>query len=241
MSFFYVITKFINFTRHPLPYPIEESNKKNAVRDVFVLFILKLLIIISWHYFILKPLCIRFGVRSNIHLAFVYRHPILRIVMTCLVAPIFEELIYRYFMKFKPIFIFIFQTFIIWWVIYYPVKHFSTFSESNLQFIRILLFVVITATQIIIYFNLKENNGTESYFRRNFTMMYYVSILSFACQHVSNFNLNGNFWLVPLIILPFAISGAIYSYSKMKYGMWSNVGMHMGNNLLFTVIIPSII
>jgi hypothetical protein len=87
--------------------------------------------------------------------------------------------------------------------------------------------------------NFKKINMSERadrFFKNNFWVWYYMSAIIFGLIHGLNYKTD-NLWL---LVIPLTLSqilgGLVYGYTRMKYGMWSNISLHMLFNLILTSI-----
>ena len=70
----------------------------------------------------------------------------------------------------------------------------------------------------------------ERTFDRCFPAAFYLSAAGFAALHAFNFGADEPSFALALLVLPQFVSGLIYGYARMRYGMWANVGLHSANN-----------
>jgi membrane protease YdiL (CAAX protease family) len=76
------------------------------------------------------------------------------------------------------------------------------------------------------------------WFRRIFPGLYWLSTLAFALVHLANYTEGSLAILLPLVIPQF-ISGSIFGYARVHFGLWSAVLLHMLHNGMIVLVIVS--
>lgn len=76
------------------------------------------------------------------------------------------------------------------------------------------------------------------WFRTIFPGLYWVSTLAFALVHLANYTEGSLAILLPLVIPQF-ISGSIFGYARVQFGLWSAVLLHMLHNGMIVLVIVS--
>lgn len=69
------------------------------------------------------------------------------------------------------------------------------------------------------------------WFARHFRWFFYATSIAFAAVHLFNFESAG-LAFTPLVI-PQLISGAIFGFARINYGLWSAIGLHSVHNGIF--------
>lgn len=69
------------------------------------------------------------------------------------------------------------------------------------------------------------------WFQRHFVWFYLLASLAFAAVHLTNYEDASPLFL--LLVIPQGIAGLIFGYSRVTYGLWSNVMLHMMHNATF--------
>jgi len=67
------------------------------------------------------------------------------------------------------------------------------------------------------------------FFSRHFPWFYFASALVFAGMHVFNYGQGAALALLPLVV-PQLLVGLILGYSRVTYGLWSDIALHMAHN-----------
>lgn len=134
------------------------------------------------------------------------------IILTSIVAPIFEELTFRAWLF--PLRIYIS-------VALYCITYLFAAYNYNDSIFYYLSFSFPTIVIVALYSSLN---------------MFYFSFFSFQIFHFFNFDKNLNLLLLTFITLPQLLAGIILSYTRLKYGLMYSMFLHIVNNLVFVII-----
>ena len=73
----------------------------------------------------------------------------------------------------------------------------------------------------------------DQWYRRGFPAWFYLSAFMFGLVHLSNFSWETDaWWWLPLFVSPHMVSGMVYGYAAVRYGVRVSIGMHMLNNAI---------
>jgi len=138
---------------------------------------------------------------------------------SCLIIPIYEEVIFRLFIR-KSLLNYILLTFFIMIML---VNYFLKLDFTNIILIVFLLFLIVR----------KVINENETEYNNKLTLvMVYSSLLLFSITHIFNMKIIELNILSLLIIINYLISGIIFTVFRLRFGI---VG-----SILFHIIINSI-
>lgn len=84
-----------------------------------------------------------------------------------------------------------------------------------------------------------RDRETPAWFGTAFPWLYWASCLAFALIHLSNFS-TGNSPLAVFWVAPQMISGTIFGYARVRFGMWANCLLHAAHNLAAVLIAASL-
>lgn len=150
-----------------------------------------------------------------------------------LLAPLFEECIFRLLLKpsYRNLLLFI--------VIIFPLLCYEFFIGHYVIFIVLILFVSIVLLVIC-----KGKEYIPKLYKKyiiGFPFLFYMSVFSFGFVHVYNIEfIEFNFWLllfVPVLVSPQMLLGGILGFIRMQYGFIYSVLFHIIVNGFVTVFV----
>ena len=146
----------------------------------------------------------------------------------CLFDPIYEELTFRLYLRSLPIYISISISLVVY-LLLSDIGKFELYSLNiDIVYIGILFFLLLKFFAIV-----KVKRMVQKFWGKNFKYIFYFSVLLFALLHLRNFQLTPkHIVFIPLLILPQLISGIIFGYSRMKYGIFWSIFLHILNNTI---------
>ncbi len=157
------------------------------------------------------------------------------IIVIVLFVPILEEALYRLGLKFS-----INGVAALCLGISYSVYLFFQPSDINWKnpYVLITFWSAFIFTFFLYQFLLKKHQSfVINFYKRNTNLIILVSIISFAYSHITLYgqqDLINNLFLSPLILLPYVIAGALFSFLRIKFGFWYGVLGHIfWNSLVF--------
>lgn len=158
------------------------------------------------------------------------------IFLICIYYPIIEELSFRIFLVFKPIFL---RTGIV--ALLFHLLFSNNIMNWSVDIIG-LLFKSAILILVGVILSLKINNRLlyqklEGIWNRRFKIIYYSQILVFAFLHLVKFNLTKEIFIfLPIILLPYFISGLIFSYLRLRINTLASILVHIGLNSAIIII-----
>jgi membrane protease YdiL (CAAX protease family) len=151
-----------------------------------------------------------------------------------ILAPIVEETVFRYGLKFSRIVV----AFLAWLPIYYIIKH--TVSDDSMgKAIGLSLILIPIFWVLIENFRLH----LERMWRINFTVIFHISAIIFGLIHLSNYsNINNYFLAIPLVSSQI-VAGYVLGFVRMKFGLFYSMGLHSVWNFItsLALLIPLIL
>lgn len=154
----------------------------------------------------------------------------MKLLIVVILVPIYEEIIFRSLLKFKPINIFLFISTTIGLII---------FSILKSNFEAIAIFSTILFSFLVILFSFKKTH-IESFISSKFKYFFYATILTFGLIHA--FNFTGNIYAILALSFilgsPQLVLGAILGYIRMNYGLVYSILFHMivNSSILFSIL-----
>lgn len=156
--------------------------------------------------------------------------PLMKLLVGVILAPIYEEILFRSLLKFKKINIILFLITLSAFIFYYILK-----SRIEIAiFLSLFLFCFLSLLISI------SRNQIESFISSRFKYFFYASILIFGILHI--FNFTGNIYA--LIIFSFILTGpqlvlgSILGYIRMKHGLFYSIMFHVivNTSIIFPIL-----
>jgi len=156
--------------------------------------------------------------------------PALTLFVGIILAPIYEEILFRSLLKFKRINIFLFITTLIGLI---------TFSILKSHAVAIVILSLILMSFLVILISIKRTH-IESFISSKFKYFFYPTIFIFGIIHAFNFTGNPYAILAFSLILgsPQLVLGAILGYIRMKHGLFYSILFHMiiNSSIIFSLL-----
>jgi membrane protease YdiL (CAAX protease family) len=149
-----------------------------------------------------------------------------------LVAPLFEEALFRGWLtgKWKH---FVIGSLWIVWIIAASIFMINDDDETAAIFV-ILMFVILAITAVIAAIQ-RRDQSISPMLTTHFSRLFWFSAVSFGLIHLTNYEYD-NYWLVIPYVLPQFLAGAIWGYARIYYGLWASILLHATSNLWITCI-----
>ncbi|ADB37673.1 CPBP family glutamic-type intramembrane protease [Spirosoma linguale] len=214
------------------------NNKHNvntiqSLKDSVVIFLFSYIInitigstilILSRHFNIVIP--------KNETLTALFEKNIFSIIFTIIIlAPMFEEILFRVSLKYSLKNLTLMLTFIFYLVsgaIAFPFENvFNIVIRSIISILFGLLFYILINRSI------KLKSMIEIFWLRHTKFIFYMSILLFGLSHLLNYPINIKLLLyIPLLTLSQIFSGIILGYVRLKYGIIYSFFIHASKNTI---------
>jgi len=158
--------------------------------------------------------------------------------LAIIIAPFFEELLFRYHLKYKwlsILFLFVLVCGITWLLL----KGFAPDIEQHLMESaalimqnQFLLSVSVAAFMVIVIIVFMISQAVPlNFISQSFPFIFYSTALAFALVHIGNFNTSDVAWyMTPLLVLPQFILALYLGYIRMRKHIWSSIYVHSLNN-----------
>ncbi|MGB3738238.1 MAG: CPBP family glutamic-type intramembrane protease [Pontixanthobacter sp.] len=145
------------------------------------------------------------------------------ILLIIVLAPIFEEMVFRSWLSGRPGFVVPAVILMIGVVV-------SALLVTTYPIIGIPVGLAGVALSLWAAARLKDREPWP-FFTRHFRWFFYGTCLAFAAVHLTNFD-GANAGFAPLVI-PQLVSGTIFGFARVHYGLWSAIFLHMAHNSVF--------
>jgi len=216
----------IAFAKKPIYEYQEQSFNSNLKRFGLVLFIdILLLIIVTILFYVLTfwGLDEIFKTNKNSELFNEYSLTLISFLII-IIVPLIEELIFRFYLKYRAWVINLIFPLIIMGLSFYLLS-------TIIAIITIVIFFVL-----LVVFNQKITFYLKQFWDRKFNIIFYISVVLFAIMHVFNYNISVSvILLAPLLVLPQFIGGILIGYLRVKAGFIWGVALHMASNAVLTL------
>lgn len=220
-----VFTHFLKFILYPSISKSSNAIVKNLLQLVLLFF---LGLIIRFLIAFLRPYFMGTPMKDNLT---IYEINLLEVFLTCLLAPLIEELAFRLPLCFSTINLSISTTIISFFLINRFFDLDDHYDLSHNFFFRVLISCLLG---FLIYLLVKSySKFFEGFYHKRLGIVVYSYTLFFAFMHIANYEANSNYLLISVfIILPHLISGLILSFARLNYGFSYSLFLHFLNNLL---------
>ncbi len=151
-----------------------------------------------------------------------------KLFILSILAPVYEEIIFRSLLKFNKTNLILFTSTI---SILISLLFYRSDIKLGIMFFTILIIFIL----ILIIF---KTSTIQKTYNNHFNYIFYSSILLFGFMHISNFS--GSTMLIvlfsPLLVSPQLILGAILGYIRMKNGLAYSILFHLLINFITIII-----
>ncbi len=215
------MTELLSFLKNP----VYAQNKKPNSKEFISLLMIYFLTILPLG-FIIYAFCKFFNITHKE----IILTPWMKLLVGVILAPIYEEFIFRSLLKFKKINILLFITTLFGFIFY-------SISKSRTEVTTFLSIFVLSFLCLLIF---TSRTQIESYISSRFKYFFYASILLFGLLHATNFT--GNLYAIIAFSLilgsPQLVLGAILGYIRMNYGLVYSILFHMivNTSIVFSLL-----
>lgn len=205
------MTDFFDFLKNPI-YNITLSKPNYYHFLNLLLFYILSVVMLGILAYIISQI---FGITHNkIGLPF-----LTKILVGFLLAPIYEEILFRSLFRFNRVNITLFIVILILFVAYAIVKEAPvSFMVSSIILVAIISIITILPIETI-----------SRYIVKNIKNIFYLTSILFGLFHTMNFT--GNIWLIITFSIflcgPQIVAGLILGYIRLKYGLVYAIIFHM--------------
>lgn len=150
-----------------------------------------------------------------------------------IIAPISEELLYRFWIKLKIKYLYLLAQLILIGYCFYQYFWSMTSWSPGLLVVPIIIEIILSTWFIF-------QKKIIGLFQNNYIFVVVFSALLFALQHFSNYsNLNLPNWYLAILVLPQFSLGLLLAFIRARLGISYAIILHALNNLFF--IMPTVI
>jgi hypothetical protein len=143
-----------------------------------------------------------------------------------LIAPILEELICRLSLRFKPLYLAITISVLLFFIIAFYILKVHPFCNTRYILVNT---GIIVAVSVLFYFLVKVfKESFEKFWTRYLRIIFYSFAIFFGFMHLGNFCINhySILLLSPLFIFPYIFIGLNLGFIRLKYGIVFSIFLH---------------
>jgi len=145
-------------------------------------------------------------------------------LLAVVVAPIAEEIIFRFFLRYPLILMGLFGVCLFLLITYlYSITYINTA-------IMIISLLVTLGILIWIIRNESIQENIENWFINYFGFVFYGSVVIFAYVHIFNFGDIGEWYYTPILVLPQFTLALYLGYIRVRNSIWASIYIHALNN-----------
>lgn len=160
----------------------------------------------------------------------------LGVVLLLVWAPIVEEIAFRAFLNFKPLYVGASVGTMAFFTskLFFPLLLHQSSFVYNAFYAAVFLFVGMVLATV---FEKTTTRFIEKFLRPHFSILVYASIIGFGFVHITNFDLTESKQLLwtPIATLPQLLSGVFLCYIRVNHGLFYSIALHFMGNLLAVV------
>jgi hypothetical protein len=163
------------------------------------------------------------------------------ILLICGFYPVIEELSFRLPLIFKPVFIKISGILLLFLIIFNSNIRYWSIDNTQL-FIKLAILVLVGG---LFFFVLKKFfviRKLEIFWKKRMTIVYYCQIALYTFMHIVKFELTKELLIVlPIFLLPYFLSGLIFSYVRLRFNTLTSILLHISLNSTIVFITAQLI
>ncbi|SHG56994.1 CAAX protease self-immunity [Chryseolinea serpens] len=160
------------------------------------------------------------------------------IVVTCILGPIYEEVIFRLPLKFNIVFVRVsLCLFLADRIFRYETAHLFLGVGPFLSS-RVFLFVVLASTCVFLTYQSAAVEKLQTIWENKFLWILVILQLIFGFAHLGqfDFDISGTKRFVPVIVLIFSVMGVFFAVIRMKLGMVAAIIFHCLFNAMYLIV-----
>lgn len=152
------------------------------------------------------------------------------VLLTVIVAPVVEELIFRWHLR-QPIIIFwVFAIVMCGGVGFAFQQHMISFWPTVIiisfivSLLGMLLFSIVAQRALLVLYN------------KYFPLVFYLTVVVFAFAHIGNFSDVEKWYIAPILVLPQALISLFLGYVRVRNNLFWSIYFHAFHNLIPTML-----
>lgn len=223
MSIVAATKDFIGFLRNPQFTTESDDSLEFATLTLLYVFIFFLIIVVS------SPLMILVGVNDMQHSIDALMDSVSIwgfIFLTVIGAPIIEELIFRWHLR-RPIVL------ILMICMAFSAGAAYLFVQDILNLLQVSIIIgFFIALGLLFFYSKVVRIFLDMIYRKHFAIVFYLTVVTFAGVHLTNFSELDNLYVAPILILPQAMVALFLGYVRMKKNILWSIYFHAFHNMI---------
>lgn len=157
--------------------------------------------------------------------------PIVFLLTGGMILPLFEEVMFRLSLIFKPIYLVLSSVCLGYYLCTKLIFNSRLSLIDDTFSYRIGIAILLGSLVFIVLNNQNVKKRLQSLWVKKINLIYYASAILFGWLHILNFELNYlNLLLTPILTLPQFFSGLITGYVRLKFGFLYPLTFHIFTN-----------
>lgn len=228
-----LIVSFLRFLSKPNRLVRSEESWQDQLLEVckLFLFIFAVVIFIAaplMHFIGADELPNKLSELTDLGIDNIFLRNMLIFLLAVILAPVAEELVFRFPLKYRRGALFLGSLFLCM-LVYGLLLNFPL-DPSQASYITIGFGI---ACMVFILLNNKSDQTLSRSANRLFPYIFYTTAILFAFAHILNYNLPAEKWfLSPILVLPQFLLGLVLGFVRIKYGLWASILVHAMNNFI---------
>ncbi len=219
----------VSFLKKPIFSEANKTIKEKVLSFILILIIDLLLMLVVFTFFFIFKDFLEEAFKTHKMKELLEELPVWGIlILGVIVAPIGEELVFRFVLKYRKWSLYVFMPLllsisinIIFWIV-------------NIQVNKMVVYFICLALFVI--FDFKFSNVIKNIFKYKFHYLFYFVTILFALVHIQNFTYSKSLLiLIPLLVLPQLFTGIFLGYLRVKLGFIWSMLLHFSHNAIFMI------
>ena len=159
-------------------------------------------------------------------------NPLPLLVTACIIAPLYEEVVYRSWLKGTPRYLMVLGLAVL---LFWLINVFLPFRDNQMIVTVTWGLPGLLAIGTVVGRASLWRGGRQPvpFFRRHFVWFFWASCFAFALGHVGNYD-SFSLLLIPLV-LPQLVAGINWAFARMRFGLPASILLHAAANSILVI------
>jgi membrane protease YdiL (CAAX protease family) len=149
------------------------------------------------------------------------------LVFAVLIAPLFEEVLFRGWLTGKWKHLLIGGAWMIWIVFGSFIITIDDSDEAGAMLAISMIVLLIVTTSVLLV--KRKDQRLSPVLEKQFAGTFWTSSAIFGLVHLTNYEYD-NYWLVIPYVFPQFLAGIVWGYARINYGLWAGILLHAASN-----------